>query len=77
MFISIAHAPKYPKITSDYMPDWHPEPAIRIGLTAADAIYLTVAQAKTLHYELEGALRDAWENEMANELEKPIPYELA
>ena len=42
------------------------EPAIRIGARfSANSIWLTIDEAKTLLFELESALKDAYENEMA------------
>ena len=50
-------------------------PQIQIRLDLMNGVWLDIDEAKRLHYELEGALRDAWENEQANN--QPVPYSLA
>jgi hypothetical protein len=64
MFISTAHTTKG-KVRADWLEKFGLESSIKVTLGYVDAIYFTIDEAKTLLFELESALKDAYENEMA------------
>lgn len=68
MFISVAHTQS--GVKARWVERFGTAPAISVTMGVTDAVYFSIDEAKTLLFELESALKDAYENEMALELEK-------
>ena len=72
MFMSTAGTQK-PNISAEYMFESQGsfvDTRIRLTLSLLTSLHLTVDEAKTMLFALECALKDAYENEMALEMEK-------